>query len=548
MADGSLAQVHVTLGVDGLAPPGTLTPIEDISVATAESTDPSAVARVGIVLNWAPTMNLFVADPRLNRLVVVDLADDGTLFSVAATHEITAEEFDVPIDIAPAVREVASVNFASNTTLGGGSDLYVLNRGSNSIVRMDLAGNVLDVRDIEVDVADYRVNGIGVSSDNQTLYVTATLPNARGMLLAMPAFGAHPMTERLLERIGTPPGADFADVGAALFSHEVTADEGLGPLFNAPSCAGCHSSPFVGGMGLTAETSIRVVGRVDGEGEFDSLLGRGGPFARSNAVIDHRDRCGWPGVPRRANAISVRSAMTLRGMGLLDAIRVRDVLANQASEPEAVRGRPHLLPDGRLGKFGWKANVASVVEFMGEAYRNEIGLTNPLTPDDFPGRGCRARGDEPGERVNDDPAVDVDALPLTALASFLNTLDPPVPSEACATSEGAQLFASVGCAGCHAPSLPGRSGTVSLYSDLLLHDMGPALADDVIQGDASGSEWRTMPLWRTVERERFLHDGRAATVEEAILLHGGQAQSVRDAFDALASDERNAVLEFLSCI
>jgi CxxC motif-containing protein (DUF1111 family) len=133
---------------------------------------------------------------------------------------------------------------------------------------------------------------------------------------------------------------------------------------------------------------------------------------------------------------------------------------------------------------------------------------------------------------------------------FLNTLNPPAPSAACLNLPGAALFQSVGCASCHSPTLPGPGarGPVSLYSDLLLHDMGLALDDLVQQGSAKGNEWRTMPLWRVSERGKFLHDGRARTLADAIAAHGGQAQAARDAFLALDAGRRQALLAFLGCI
>jgi len=156
----------------------------------------------------------------------------------------------------------------------------------------------------------------------------------------------------------------------------------------------------------------------------------------------------------------------LRGNGLLDTIALGDVLANMASEPAAVRGRPNILPDGRMGKFGWKADVATLVEFMGNAFRNELGVTNPLQPRDEVS-GCSAHGNNP----------EVDALALQAEAKFLNTIDPPAPAAACLTSPGAARFQSIGCANCLTPALPGPGArqAVQLYSDLLLHDMGPDL-------------------------------------------------------------------------
>jgi CxxC motif-containing protein (DUF1111 family) len=236
--------------------------------------------------------------------------------------------------------------------------------------------------------------------------------------------------------------------------------------------------------------------------------------------------------------VSQRNAMTLRGTGLLDTIALGDVLANMAAEPAAVRGRPNVLADGRMGKFGWKADVATLVEFMGDAFRNELGLTNPLQPRDEV-RGCGANQNSP----------EVDALALQAAAKFLDTLDPPAPVAACTSSAGAGLFQSIGCASCHTPALagPGARQTVQLYSDLLLHDMGPALDDHMRQGAALGNEWRTTPLWKVSERGKFLHDGRALTLSDAILAHLGQGQVSRDQFQALDSASKQALACMHAC-
>jgi CxxC motif-containing protein (DUF1111 family) len=293
-------------------------------------------------------------------------------------------------------------------------------------------------------------------------------------------------------------------------------------------------------MALLPGKDVRRVGRVRDDGTFDQLLGRGGPVARMHSVTELGGTCDLaPGIPAQAAAVSQRNAMTLRGSGLLDTIALGDVLANMASEPPVVRGRPNVLADGRMGKFGWKADVATLVEFMGAALRNEMGLTNPLEPHDEV-RGCSANQNSP----------EVDALALQAAAKFLNTLDPPAPAAACTSSTGAALFQSVGCANCHTPSLagPGARQLVQPYSDLLLHDMGPGLADQMRQGSAQGSEWRTTPLWKVSERGKFLHDGRALTLTDAILGHAGQGQAARDAFAALDSASKQALLVFLACI
>jgi CxxC motif-containing protein (DUF1111 family) len=224
------------------------------------------------------------------------------------------------------------------------------------------------------------------------------------------------------------------------------------------------------------------------------------------------------------------------------------LVANLALEPAAVRGHLNVLSDGRVGKFGWKANVATLVEFMGLAYRNELGVTNPLEPVDL-ARGC-------GGNMNN---REIDGLPLTAQVAFLDTLDPPSVANqgaTCRALAGFTVFKSAGCAGCHTPALPSpgfvagaiASINLPLYSDLALHDMGPGLADGIIAESALGNEWRTMPLWRLAERTKFLHDGRATTVDAAVGAHGGQAAAAAAAFQNLSGADRQAVIDFLNCI
>jgi mono/diheme cytochrome c family protein len=545
-ADGSVVQINVMKGVDALAPAGTVTPLVRIDRATAESSHPHVVAREGIAFNWVPTRTLFVADPQADRLVVLDLSDDGTRFAATA-REIKRPEFDVPIDLAPTTREVAAGSFASNTTLGGGSDLYVLNRGNNTIVRMTIGGDVQAVRRIDADLDGWRANGIAVASDGQVIYITGTTPRGNGVLLSVPAFGASRTTSEFFTQAqGSGMTGTLADFSRFVFTLDVSPDQGLGPLFNGQSCVSCHASPAAGGMGLAPGETAQFVGRLRHDGTFDPLVNHGGPVARTHSIAELGVPCGLPtGVPAEANVVSLRSAMSLRGDGLLDDVAVGDVLANMATEPADVRGHPNGLADGRIGKFGWKANVATLVEFMSDGLRNEMGLTNPLQPRDEV-RGCGANRHHP----------EVDALMLELEAMFLNAINPPVPPVSVFDptgshpSAGQQLFQSIGCANCHTPQLPGPGARAPIYpfSDLLLHDMGPALADQMQQGSAKGNEWRTMPLWRASERGRFLHDGRAVTLSDAISAHGGQAQHARDLYFALANADKDVLVAFLNGI
>src|SRR5262249_54860751 len=145
---------------------------------------------------------------------------------------------------------------------------------------------------------------------------------------------------------------------------------------------------------------------------------------------------------------------------------------------------------------------------------------------------------------------EIDSVPLEATNVFLQSIDHPTPSNACLTSPGATVFQNAGCAGCHTPSFPGPSSvgivTVShLYTDFLLHDRAPSLADNFPQGVATGSEFRTMQLTGVSERTHFLHDGRATTVTDAIAAHDGQGAAAAAAFAGLSASDRQALLDFL---
>jgi hypothetical protein len=562
LADGSIKQVHVEKGVDPLMPAGTFTPIPGISTAAAESSNPESVTRVGMIFNWVPSRILYVTDPLANRIVAINISDEGTsastneVFTATVRGYISSTVFDHPIDMAPAVPEVAARNFASNTTLGGGSDFYVLNRGDNSIVRMMQDGAVVAVRKIKTKVPGFRVNGLAVSEDARWIWVTATAPERQGVVLQMPTFGAGAVTTSLLTDATAGGTSGAVRVGMNLFGLDVKPEQALGPLFNGRACDSCHKSAngatFAGGMGLTDDTFVTRVARIEG-GVFDPLLGHGGPIARQHSISELGFPCDLPtGTPAEANATSRRSAMTLRGTSLIDNIRIGDIDKNRLLEPAGVQGRLNILADGRVGKFGWKAQTATLVEFMGEAFRDEIGLTNPLAPVDLV-TGCTASNLK----------AEADAAPLTSLVAFLNTIDPPAPTTACvgtatAPSSGLTLFGSIGCANCHKPSLPGPGNAtpVFLFSDLLLHHMGSALADGFEQGSAGGDEFRTAPLWRVADRGQFLHDGRVRlgsggidqALRDAIAAHGGQAATAAANVGSLSSSDLQALLDFLKCI
>jgi CxxC motif-containing protein (DUF1111 family) len=214
-------------------------------------------------------------------------------------------------------------------------------------------------------------------------------------------------------------------------------------------------------------------------------------------------------------------------------------------------------PGLQLGRFSRKAQVSTLLEQVVEAYHQDIGITSDHRLEE----NRNPLSSVPIEAVDHALDPEIPSATVQAVVHYIRTLAPPYAgTETAQRVEGRTLFASVGCAACHTPSM--QSGPspiaalahkpVDLYSDLLLHDMGDALADHRPDGSASGREWRTTPLWGLRLMRQFLngdalllHDGRARTVEEAILLHGGEAQRARDAFAALSAAQRRAVLDFV---
>lgn len=188
-ADGSLVQVHSEMGLDGLAPSGTLAPLSADDLARG--------LRAGTVFNWVPDRIVYVADPLRNGVTAVTLGDNGSVFVVESTRLITSADFDEPIDLTPAVPEIANPAFSSNTSLAAGSDIYVLNRGSGTVARMTQEGTVRDVRQVTLPggqpVGGGRLSGIAVSDDADRIWLSvqdASDSRANGLVLELPAFGA----------------------------------------------------------------------------------------------------------------------------------------------------------------------------------------------------------------------------------------------------------------------------------------------------------------------------------------------------------------------
>ena len=326
--------------------------------------------------------------------------------------------------------------------------------------------------------------------------------------------------------------------GAELFVTKFTPEEGLGPLFNAQACSECHAQPAVGGMGPKGLATVLRVGRLTHAG-FNPLVG--GRVAHSHSISELGVACGrTAGVPAGANLTSVRNSPALFGDGLIDAIPDRVIRAGAVARGDGVKGRPNLVrgPDGRLrvGRFGWKASTPTLELIVAEALRTELGVTSALAPGGPPPPATdRCLGESDAAEAEDDA--------VKALTAFVASLAAPRPRSPHPT--GGAVFKATGCAACHVPTLRVGTRAVPLYSDLLLHDMGRVLDDRVVEGAAKGPDWRTTPLWGLRNRPRYLHDGRAQTLEAAIVAHGGEADTARRRFLSLSARDRRSLLEFL---
>ncbi len=374
---------------------------------------------------------------------------------------------------------------------------------------------------------------------------------------------------------------------------------GLGPLFNAVSCSACH---FKDGSGPPPE-----------EGTVDPLLFRLSVPGKDGASLPE-PHYGWQlqehsvaGVPAEGKVIvswqetagrypdgelytlrapvfrfeelaygpldprvqiSARIPPRLLGLGLLEAIPDAAILAladPSDADGDGISGRPNSVPDLRtggtaLGRFGWKAGQPTLEQQNATALHEDLGVTSDL----LPAVPC-APGQAPCLAVSHGGPPEIAAYELARITLYTRLLAVPARRDwqAPEVLRGKALFRQIGCESCHHgrfetaanARLPELSGqTIHPYTDLLLHDMGPGLADGRPEHAADGAEWRTPPLWglgllKVVSREiRLLHDGRARTAEEAILWHGGEGEASREAFKKLPKNDRNALLRFLDSL
>jgi CxxC motif-containing protein (DUF1111 family) len=346
--------------------------------------------------------------------------------------------------------------------------------------------------------------------------------------------------------------------GKTVFEQVEDVAEGLGPVFNEASCVACHAGPAVGGSTGRLETRF---GRRNGDGSFDPLVSEGGSLLQDHAI---GAVAGYAylaeTVPPDANVTAQRRTTPLFGLGLVDATpdaEFHAIAAVQSRLSPDVAGTVSIVPNvftGKpgVGKFGWKGQNPTLLQFAGDAYLNEMGITSPKFPDESCPQGkCEQLAHNPRPDLNDPDGADVQAF--TDFMSFL--APPPRAPRTLKSVIGGGVFNVLGCALCHVPTLvTGPNALRALdrvayhpFSDFLLHDMG-SLGDGIVQGATGARQMRTAPLWGMRVAPSLLHDGRAATATEAILAHDGQARRARDRFAALDARAKDALLAFLDTL
>jgi CxxC motif-containing protein (DUF1111 family) len=393
----------------------------------------------------------------------------------------------------------------------------------------------------------------------------------------------------------------FFEAGLEDFAEAEGVGDGMGPRFNLDGCGGCHLQPAVGGTAPGVNPQVAIATAFGARNVVPSFLTLDGPvrearfkfkpdgsrdggvhglFVISGRVDDTGDASGcnarqedFAAQLRRDNVI-FRIPTPVFGAGLIEQIPDQAIVANQAANATLKRnlgisGHPNRNGnDGTIARLGWKAQNKSLLLFSGEAYNVEMGITNELFQSERDENPTCQFAALPNDVTNTSGASGLETVSaIEKFAFFMRFLAPPVPSPtspggADSIARGQRLFSSIGCALCHTPTLRTGDSTVTalrhqdanLYSDLLVHAMGPGLADDIIQGEAGPDEFRTAPLWGLGQRLFFLHDGRTSDLLVAIRAHrsdgnrrfrASEANAVIDRFNNLREGDKQDVLNFL---
>jgi CxxC motif-containing protein (DUF1111 family) len=374
--------------------------------------------------------------------------------------------------------------------------------------------------------------------------------------------------------IAQPPGDPYA-LDQTRFEQDHDASTGLGPVFNARACADCHQNPVSGGS--SQFTEVRA-GHKDANGNFVAAtvsINDGANTIANRSIIN--DRALIPQaqehIPDTENIRALRAALNTLGDGFVEAIddsTLRSIAQHQVEISEGrIHGEAVEVPvlespgQSRIGRFGWKDQHSSLLSFIGDAYLNEMGVTNRLRPKDVTAVG----------KITPDPEDTPDNLGLADIDHFAQfirgTKVPPrdaVLSATAAAQEGQNMFEKIGCATCHVSTIvTAPAGTVidggaftvpealgnkiiHPYSDFLLHDI--ETGDGIVQNPPqdTANKLRTVPLWGLRMHPRHMHDLASLTLESAIERHGGEAEQVRNRFRELSPKDRQALITFLNSL
>jgi CxxC motif-containing protein (DUF1111 family) len=381
-------------------------------------------------------------------------------------------------------------------------------------------------------------------------------------------------SQSLSNGIEEPPGDTFA-LDQAQFERRHDPSTGLGPVFNATACVECHNN---GVAGAASQFTEQRVGHHDANGNFVNptiTINEGANTITGRSIVNDRSICPQvqEHVPDTENIRTLRAVLNTLGDGFVESVDDKTFLAIAASQPAESNGMIHgeaievpiLEAPGKtgVGKFGWKDQDPTILSFSGDAYLNEMGVTNRLKPKDVTSV-CK---------VSTDPEDTPDALGMADIDHFAQfirgTQVPPRDAALAATSDaiaGQNLFNSIGCVTCHVATLttdpPGtviNGGAYIVpaalgdkvfhpYGDFLLHDVGTG--DGIVQAGPAdtANKLRTVPLWGLHIKSRFMHDNASMTLGDAIQRHGGEAQGVIGRFTALTDAQRQQLITFLKSL
>lgn len=407
----------------------------------------------------------------------------------------------------------------------------------------------------------------------------------------------------------TPEQSVDFGVGNSLFRQSwvtapssTTARDGLGPYFNAISCSSCHFKDgrgrppaFDGEMGKGLLLRLSTAGTDPWGGALpDPVYGHQlqdlalqGVTVKGTYTISYQtttetladgtvvellspiyniNNLGY-GPLAGGLLVSPRVANQIIGLGLLEAVPQSTYMGfadEFDADGDGISGRPNLVYDKesnslKMGLFGWKANQPSIRQQTAAAFLNDVGITSSIFPDEYAPTGADISG------IPNGGSPEIVDIAFNRVVLYSQTLSVPVRRNYSEQNvlRGKQVFNDMNCVACHKPKMQTgsdyyieglRNQTIRPYTDMLLHDMGPGLADGAPDYLATGSEWRTQPLWgigliNTVNgHTRLLHDGRARNVTEAIMWHGGEAEQAKNKFKQLTTQERQDLLDFINSL